>query len=58
MTAVRTFTWRRYLSADIGFRIKKFRLEQYESDYVEMQSAFIHKIIAPDLGVFWSGMVA
>lgn len=58
VTAVRTFTWRRYLSADIGFRIKKYRLEQFESDYVEMQSAFVHKIIASDLGVFIASLVA
>jgi hypothetical protein len=57
VTAVRTFTWRRYLSADVGFRIKKYRLEQYESDYVEMQSAFIHKVIAPDLGVWITPVV-
>jgi hypothetical protein len=58
VTAVRTFTWRRYLSADIGWRLKKYRLEQFESDFVEMQSAFVHKIVASDLGIFWSGMVA
>lgn len=58
VTAIRTFTWRRYLSADVGWRIKKYRLEQYESDYVEIQSAFVHKVIAKDLGIFLDTMVA
>jgi hypothetical protein len=58
VTAVKTFTWRRYLSADVGFRIKKYRLEQFEADYVEIQSAFVHKVIAADLGIFLDTMVA
>lgn len=58
VTAIRTFTWRRYLSANVGWRIKKFRLEQFESDYVEIQSAFVHKVIARDLGVSLQAMVA
>ncbi|MEQ1737475.1 MAG: major capsid protein [Rhodoglobus sp.] len=58
VTAVRTFTWRRYLGAANGYRIKKYRLEQYESDYVEMQSCFIHKVIAADLGLYAASVVA
>jgi hypothetical protein len=58
VTAIRTFTWRRYLASDAGFRIKKYRLEQYESDYIEMQSSLVHKVIAPDLGLFLDTMVA
>lgn len=58
VTAIRTFTWKRYLAGEAGFRIKKYRLEQFESDYVEMQSAFVHKIVAADCGIYLPSMVA
>ena len=57
VTAVRTFTWQTYAANDNGVRILKYRLEQYHSDFVEIESGFIHKIIATDVGVFFTSIV-
>ena len=52
-----TFDWTGFSPA--GIRIKKFRrAEEFESDRVEAQQAFDQKVIAADLGYFFSGIVA
>jgi hypothetical protein len=54
-----TFSWTGYLSAgNMGSRIKKFRMEEYAADRVEIESAFEMKIVSADLGTFVSAVVA
>lgn len=56
-----TFTWTGYLGASAqsnGGRIKKFRMEHIASDRIEGEIAMDPKIISPDLGTFFSGIVA
>lgn len=53
------FTWSGLLGAGAyGTRIKKFRMEQIESDRVEGEMAFAMKVVAPQLGVFFASAVA
>ncbi len=58
VTAVKTFTWQQYAGNANGTRILKFRDENTHSDVVEIESAFVHKIVASDCGVFFNGLVA
>jgi len=54
-----TFAWSGlYGTAAYGGRIKRYRQEQIASDRIEGEAAWSMKVIAPDLGVFWSGLVA
>jgi hypothetical protein len=57
LTAVRTFTWQTYAANDNGVRILKYRQEPFHSDVVEIESGFIHKIIAADVGIFFNTLV-
>lgn len=41
-----------------GTRIKRFRIESIESDRVEIGMAFDQKLVASELGYFFSGIVA
>lgn len=58
VTACRTFTWQQYAANSNGTRILKYRDEAIHSDIIEIESAFAHKIIASDLGVFLTSLVA
>lgn len=54
-----TFSWTGYLGAAAqGQRIKRFRMENLESDRVEIQMAYDQKLVAADLGFFWDTIVA
>jgi hypothetical protein len=54
-----TFAWQGFLAAGPeGNRIKKFRMENIESDRIEIQMAFDQKLVAADLGYFFNGIVA
>lgn len=54
-----TFSWTGYLgAAATGQRIKRFRMEQLESDRIEIQMAYTQKLIGADLGVFFASAVA
>lgn len=54
-----TFSWTGYLGAGPqGNRIKRFRMEHLSSDRVEGEIALDEKLIAPELGVFFSGAVS
>lgn len=54
-----TFSWTGFLSAGSnGTRMKKFRMEHLESDRVEIQSAYDQKVVAADLGLFFSTVIA
>lgn len=53
------FTWTGYLGAGpAGQRIKRFRIDQLNSDRVEIEISFDMKKIAADLGAFWDSVVA
>lgn len=54
-----TFAWTGFLGANAyGARIKSFRMEWLESDRVEGEMAYNQKVIAPDLGVYFTGAVS
>jgi hypothetical protein len=54
-----TFMWRG-VSEGLGLTVgtKQYRLEQYASTYIESQVAFANKVVAKDLGVYFSSAVA
>lgn len=50
-----SFSWNGWMGASaLGHRIKRFRMEQLESDRIEIQMAISHKIVGADLGYFFS----
>jgi len=52
------FSWTGFLGAGaFGTRIKRWRMEEIESDRVEGEMAFDMKVVAPDVGVFFSNIV-
>lgn len=52
-SAIYGFTWNRMGTAGPGGqRIKRFRQEDVESDIVELQMAYVYKLISADLGYF------
>lgn len=54
-----TFGWTGYLGAEAaGTRIKKFRMEEIASDRVEGEAAYDMKLVASDMGTFFSPAVA
>ena len=57
-TACRTITWKQYAGNRNGTRILKWRDESIHSDIVEIESAYVHKIVASDLGIFITELVA
>lgn len=58
-TAGYSFSWTGFLGASaMGGRIKKFRMEELESDRVEIQMAFDQKLVSADLGGFWTTVIA
>ncbi len=53
-----TFSWTGLLGANsLGGRIKNFRMEHLESDRIEIEMAFDQKLIAADMGAFFSAAV-
>ena len=53
-----TFSWTGYLGATgVGTRISRFRMDHLKADRVEIEMAFDHKVVAPDLGYFFGGIV-
>lgn len=57
LTAVRTFTWTTYAANDNGVRVLKYRQEPFHSDVIEIESGFIHKVVAADVGIFFNSLV-
>jgi hypothetical protein len=58
-TAGYTFSWNGYMGASAeGTRMKQFRLEQIESDRIEIQMAMACKLVSADLGYFFNGAVS
>lgn len=53
------FAWTGYTGAGAdGQRIRRFRMEPLSSDRIEMEMAFVMKLVSADLGYFFSGAVA
>jgi hypothetical protein len=53
-----TFSWNGYLGANaLGGRIKTFRMENLSSDRHEIELAFDQKVVGPDLGALYTGLV-
>lgn len=57
-TAGYTFSWTGLGQNNFGDAIKKFRMEELESDRVEQNSAFDQKLVTANLGMFFSAVVA
>lgn len=54
-----TFTWSGLFgSGRNGIRIKRFRMEHIESDRIEGEEAIDQKVVASELGYFFSGAVS
>lgn len=54
-----TFVWRDYLGNSTGaLQISKMRIPTRKSDRIEGETAFDQKVVAPDLGFFFNGIVA
>jgi hypothetical protein len=53
-----TFSWSGLFGAGaLGQRVSSFRMEHLRSDRVEAEMAFDHKVVAADLGMFFSNVV-
>lgn len=58
-TAGYTFSWTgRFGASALSSRIKRFRMDALESDRVEIDASFQHKLVSADLGHFFSGAVS
>jgi hypothetical protein len=59
MGAIETFAWTGYLGAgNEGNRVKRYRWEIIASDIVEIELAMDIKLVASELGYFFSGAIA
>jgi hypothetical protein len=53
-----TFSWNGLLGASaLGSRISRFRLENIKSDRVELEAAWDQKLVAAELGYFFSNTI-
>ena len=53
-----TFSWTGWMGASgMGHRIKRFRMEQLESDRIEIQMAYDQKVVGADLGHLFENAV-
>lgn len=58
-TAGATFTWTGYLGAGAtGTRVRRYRIEERDVDRIEAEMAYDMKVVAADLGVFFTSAVA
>lgn len=54
-----TFSWTgRVGSGNDGLRIKRFRIDEIESDRIEIDMSYDQKLISADLGYFFGGIVS
>lgn len=54
-----TFSWTGLYGANaFGGRMKNYRMEHLESDRIEIEFAFAQKVIAADLGLFFTSIIA
>jgi len=54
-----TFAWRGFMNNvnDMGFAIKRFRIEEREAERVEGQGAWDHNVVSTDLGYFFANAI-
>lgn len=53
-----TFTWGSFSGANGGARVKRFRMEHLESDRVEGEFAYDHKVVLPEAGYFFKDVLS
>ncbi len=54
-----TFAWTGAFGANAaGMRMKRFRMEHLSADRVEGDSAYDHKLVAPECGAFFSSVIS
>jgi len=53
-----TFVWSGLTGSQDGRRIKRYRLEEYSSDRVEIEAAWDMKVVAADTGAFFQNCVS
>lgn len=53
-----TFAWTGFMGAIDGWRMKRFRIETISSDRFESEAAYDMKVIAPDVGAFFTSVVS
>jgi hypothetical protein len=53
-----TFVWSGYTGSQDGRRIKRFRMEEYAADRIEIEASWDQRVVAGDVGAFFSGCVA
>jgi hypothetical protein len=54
-----TFSWSGLFGAGaLGTRISRFRMEHLKSDRVEGEMAYDQKVVAPEMGAFFSGVIS
>lgn len=52
------FNWRKFAGNGEGLRIKKFRMEELESDRIEIGMSTDQKVVGADLGALFSSAIA
>lgn len=58
-TAGYTFSWTgMYGNSGLGTRVKSFRMDNIESDRVEIDMCMDMRVVGADMGTFWSSIVA
>jgi hypothetical protein len=58
-TAGYTFLWSQFTgSQGSGTRVKRFRMEELDSDRIEGESSYDHKVVAPELGAFLTNVLS
>ena len=54
-----TFAWTGMFGSNAaGMRMSRFRIEQIKSDRVEGEAAYDHKLVAPECGAFFDGVIS
>lgn len=57
-TAGITFVWSGYIGSAEGRRVKRWRIEEIESERVEIQANWDQKVVASELGYFFSSVAS
>lgn len=57
-TAGYTFAWSGFVGGTNGYRVRKFRIEQLESDRIEGEMAYDMHLVAAGMGYFFPAVVA
>jgi len=52
------FSWKGFTGSNNGWRVKRFRMEWLSSDRVEVEAAYDMKLVASDVGAFFTGLAS